>query len=83
MEEPEGKVATPFTRTATGQGVVPSGASSISFYNYGPANVLINGTVLSQGAAISFPFLGNNITYGEISYDATGSTIRIDWTIVQ
>jgi hypothetical protein len=70
------------TRTATGIGVVPSGASSISFFNYGPANVDINGTTLAQGAAINFPFLGNNITYGEMNYDATGSTIRIDWTII-
>jgi len=80
---PATATATPMTMTVSNtSGSLPAGAKSASFYNYGPADVLINGTVLPSGATISFPFLGSNISYGEISYDATSSTIRIDWTVI-
>ncbi len=83
VQEPSSAVAHTFSIDATGVGVVEAGASSMSFFNYGPNTVTINNKPLTAGAAINFPFLGNNIKYGEIPYDATGSTIRIDWTVIQ
>ena len=82
VSDPAAKVAATPSVTVTGVGVVAAGASSLSFFNYGPANVLINGTVLAIRAAISFPFLGQGVTYPAISYNATGSSIRIDTTIL-
>lgn len=83
VTEPSSKVAIPQTLDIVGgSGVIPSGASSLSFYNYGPEEVTINNSVLSAGASIHFPFLGYNITYQEISYDAGNSKIRIDYTIL-
>ena len=82
VTDPPAKVASTPSQTATGIGVVAAGASSLSFFNYGPATVTINGTILAVRAAISFPFLGQGVTYPAITYDATGSTIRIDLTIL-
>jgi len=82
VSDPAAKVAAIPSETVTGEGVVAAGASSLSFFNYGPNTVLINGEVLAVRAAISFPFLGQGVTYPAMSYDATGSTIRIDYTII-
>ncbi|HPL75464.1 MAG TPA: hypothetical protein PKW18_12975 [Candidatus Sumerlaeota bacterium] len=82
VTDPAAKIAATPSETVTGAGTVAAGASSLSFFNYGPATVTINGEVLAVRASISFPFLGANVTYPAMSYDATGSTIRIDRTIL-
>jgi len=82
VTDPAAKVASTPSETVTGAGTVAAGASSLSFFNYGPATVTINGEVLAVRAAISFPFLGQGVTYPAITYDATGSILRIDRTIL-
>ena len=82
VSDPVAKVAATPSETVTGAGTVAAGASSLSFFNYGPAEVEINGEVLAVRASISFPFLGQGVTYPAMTYDATGSTLRIDRTII-
>ena len=88
VTDPAAKVASTPSETVdgtgvpSGEGIVAAGASSLSFFNYGPATVTINGEVLAVRAAISFPFLGQGVTYPAITYDATGSILRIDRTIL-
>ena len=82
VTDPPAKVAAVPSETATGSGTVAAGASSLSFFNYGPATVTINGEVLAVRASISYPFLGAGVTYPAMTYNATGSTIRIDKTVL-
>lgn len=82
VSDPVAIQATTVSQDATGAGTVPAGASSMSFFNYGPAVVTVGGIPLKKGAAIMYPFLGRGVTYGPILYDATGSTLRIDRTIL-
>jgi len=72
---------TPNSVSATGKGSTPAGCKSMSFYNTGTAAAVVNGEALPAGAAISFPSLGQNQTYGAIEYDATGTTLRIDYVV--
>ena len=82
VTDPAAKVASVPGERVTGKGTVAAGASSISFFNDGPATVVIGGVTLAVRAAISYPFLGQGVTYPAITYDATDSTLRIDRTIL-
>jgi hypothetical protein len=82
VADPAAKVVSVPTDDVTGAGVVAAGAVSLSFFNYGPAAITVNGKTLSVRASISYPFLGQGITYPAIPYDATGSTLRIDRTVL-
>jgi hypothetical protein len=48
--------------------------------NDGAGNATVNGQTLLSGTSLMFPVLGGNTVYGAITYDATGTTLRIDWT---
>jgi len=61
---------------------VAAGKSSMSFFNYGPSVATINGTGLAVGAAIAYPFLGDNKRYGAIVYNPNGSDVRVDTTVI-
>lgn len=82
VTDPVSKVVTSTSSVSSAAGTVAAGASSLSFFNYGPAVITVNGQPLAVHAAISFPFLGQGVTYPAITYDATGSTVRIDTTII-
>jgi len=82
VTDPIDKVASVAADDVTGIGVVAAGKSSMSFFNYGPATVTVNGKSLAAKAALSLPFLGQGVTYPAIAYDATGSTLRIDSTVL-
>lgn len=82
VSDPPAKVAAVQSLKVTGAGTAPAGATSLSFFNYGPASVTVGGTELAPRAALSYPFLGQNLTYPAIAYDATGSEMRIDYTVI-
>ena len=82
VSDPVDKVASVATKDVTGIGVVAAGKASMSFFNYGPAAITVNGKTLAVHAALSLPFLGQGVTYPAIVYDATGSTLRIDSTVL-
>lgn len=80
IEEPAAITASTCSRRATDASVTPTGVRSVSFLNEGPGNATVNGQILLAGSSLMFPVLGGNTTYGAITYDATGTTLRIDWT---
>ncbi len=79
VTDPPAVTNTPNTIRATGPGTTPAGVKSLSFFNDGAATAIVNGVTLEPSAAINFPSLGLNQTYGAIAYDASGTTLRIDW----
>lgn len=82
VTDPVDKVASVAAEDVTGAGSVAAGKTSMSFFNYGPAAVTVNGKTLAVKASLSLPFLGQGVTYPAIAYDATGSTLRIDSTVL-
>lgn len=69
------RLATPVEVSTTGSGTIDSGALEIGFYNSGSADATINGVTLPAGASKTYPYVGKQ--YGEISVDATGTTLKI------
>lgn len=81
IEEPEAITASTCSRRAVDEsGYIPSGVRSCSILNDGIGDATVNGQTLKAGTSLMFPVLGGNTTYGAITYDATGTTLRIDWT---
>lgn len=76
---------TPATRThntvsATGAGTVPAGSLRGSVMNVGSAAGVWNGISIPAGVAIPWDAVGPRDTYGSIAYDATGTTLIIEYT---
>jgi hypothetical protein len=80
IEEAAAITASTCSRRVTDSGVIPTGVRSVSFLNDGAGNATVNGQTLLAGTSLMFPVLGGNTVYGAITYDATGTTLRIDWT---
>jgi hypothetical protein len=68
-------------RATNEKGAVPVGVRSASFLNDGTFEGKVNGVTIMPGTSIMFPVLGGNTVYGEITYDATNTSIRIDCTM--
>ena len=76
---------TPTTRThntvsATGAGSVPAGSLRGSVMNVGSAAGTWNGISIPAGVAIPWDAVGSRDTYGAIAYNATGTTLIIEYT---
>jgi hypothetical protein len=76
---------TPATRThntvsATGAGTVPAGSLRGSVMNVGSAAGVWNGISIPAGVAIPWDAVGPRDTYGAIAYNATGTTLIIEYT---
>lgn len=78
VTDPVAKQATFTTQNVTGAGAVAAGATSMSFFNYGPSVASVNGGDLAVHAALALPPVGSNVTFGEINYDAGTSLLRVD-----
>ena len=79
VSDPAAVSNTPSSLRATGEGTTPAGVKSLSFFNDGAAEAVVNGQTLAAGASMSFPSLGIGQTYGAIAYDASGTSLRIDY----
>ena len=80
IEEPEAIIASTCSQRYTDtSGIIPSGLRSCSILNDGMGDASVNGQTLKVGTSLMFPVLGGNTVYGAITYDATGTTLRIDW----
>lgn len=80
----EGYIA-PATRThntviATGIGSVPAGSLRGSVLNNGSASATWNGISLPAGISIPWGDVANRDDYGAIAYDATGTSLIIEYT---
>lgn len=79
VTDPAAVSNTPSSLRATGRGSTPAGVKSLSFFNDGAAEAIVNGQTLAAGASMSFPSLGLNQTWRAIAYDASGTSLRIDY----
>lgn len=81
IEEPDAISAyTPSKRVTGTTGYLSAGARSCSVLNDGGADAIVNGSTIKAGTSLMFPVLGGNTVYGAITYDATDTTLRWDWT---
>jgi hypothetical protein len=85
IAEPAAVVLTPHHLRATGTGTTPAGVKSISFINDGDGIAYIGrdsvGDLVSllPNESLHFAFVASNYTYGAMEYDATGTSLRIDY----
>ena len=81
IQEPEAIQAIPVSKRVTGTtGYLTAGFRSCSILNDGGNDAIVNGATLKAGSSLMWPSLGNNTTHGAITYDATNTTLRWDWT---
>lgn len=65
---------------AVGVGTVPAGSYAGSVLNTGAAAATWNGISLPAGVGMPWSKMGENDTYAVIAYDATGTTLVIEYT---
>lgn len=61
-------------------GIVAAGRRSVSFLNDGGADGYVDGILFKNGTSLMYPPGLANDVHGAITYDATGTSFRIDWT---
>lgn len=73
---------TPNSITATGSGQTPNNCVGAAFLNTGQASAVVNDQPLPPGASVSFGGRSVEGILEPIAYDATGTTMRIDYETV-
>lgn len=81
IQEPDAISAYTLSKRVTGTtGYLSAGVRSASVLNDGGNDATVNGATIKAGTSLMFPVLGGNTVYGAITYDATDTTLRWDWT---
>ena len=86
ISEPAAVVLTPHFLRASAPGVTPAGVKSISFINDGAGVAYVGRDAagdlmaLLPNESIRFEYVSSGHSYAAIEYDATGTSLRIDWT---
>ena len=86
VTEPAAVTLTPHHLRATGAGTTPAGVKSISFINDGAGVAYVGRDAagdlmaLLPNESIRFEYVSSGHSYAAIEYDATGTSLRIDWT---
>lgn len=81
LEQVSGDVVAYNTSVETGAGSVPAGSRGGSMFNLGPGTVVWNGAIIPAGVGVPFEAFGKNNTMPAINFDATGSSMILEYTV--